>query len=193
MADIQTSGTHLLNIINDILDVSKAEAGMFKLSDDSVDLAEIIETSLRLLGPRAEDKGLAFEIDVPATPVRIRGDRQRLNQILRNLVSNAVKFTLEGSITVRLRGDQENGVVLQIIDTGIGIAEHDLKRVMEPFTQADSTLSRSHEGTGLGLSLSHALVEAHGGQLSLDSTIGEGTTVTVRLPARRVLGGVAAA
>ena len=188
LEDIRTSGTHLLNIINDILDVSKAQAGMIVLSDDTVDLAEVVETCLRLLGPQAQGKGLSLETDLAPTPIRVRGDRQRLSQVLLNLLSNAIKFTTEGSVTVRLRGDRETGVVLEVIDTGIGIAEHDLERVMEPFTQADSTLSRAHEGTGLGLPLSRVLVELHDGTLTIQSTFGEGTVATVRLPGKRVMG-----
>ncbi|MCH8999353.1 MAG: PAS-domain containing protein, partial [Proteobacteria bacterium] len=188
LEDIRTSGTHLLNIINDILDVSKAQAGMIVLSDDTVDLAEVVETCLRLLGPQAKEKGLSLETDLAPTPIRVRGDRQRLSQVLLNLLSNAIKFTTEGSVTVRLRGDRETGVVLEVIDTGIGIAEHDLERVMEPFTQADSTLSRAHEGTGLGLPLSRVLVELHDGTLTIQSTFGEGTVATVRLPGKRVMG-----
>jgi signal transduction histidine kinase len=191
--DIKTSGTHLLHIINDILDVSKAEAGMIKLADDSVDLVQIIENSIRLLKPRALQKGLDLELDLPQAPTRLRGDRQRLNQVLLNLLSNAVKFTTRGSITVQLRSDLEDGVVLQIIDTGMGILEADLERIMEPFTQADSTLSRAHEGTGLGLPLSRVFVEAHGGELTIKSVFGEGATATVRLPASRLLGAANAA
>ena len=191
--DIRTSGTHLLNIINDILDVSKAEAGMIKLADDSVDLAEIIETSVRLLKPRALEKGIEIEIDLPATVTRVRGDRQRLKQVLLNLLSNAVKFTNQGSITVRLRCDPEDGVLLRIIDTGIGIPEGDLQRIMEPFTQVDSTLSRAHEGTGLGLPLSRVLVEAHDGRLTIESVFGEGSTATMHLPASRLLSAADAA
>ena len=186
--DIRTSGTHLLNIINDILDVSKAQAGMIVLSNDTVDLAEVAETCLRLLGPQAEGQGLWLETDLAPTPIRVRGDRQRLSQVLLNLVSNAIKFTAEGGVTVRLRGDRETGVVLEVIDTGIGIAERDLERVMEPFTQVDSTLSRAHDGTGLGLPLSRVLVELHDGVLTIESTFGRGTVATVRLPGKRVMG-----
>ena len=160
---------------------------MIKLADDSFDLAEIIETSMRLLKPRVSEKGLDFELDLPQTPTRVRGDRQRFSQILLNLLSNAVKFTTRGGITVQLRCDSENGVLLRITDTGIGIPEADLERIMEPFTQADSTLSRIHEGTGLGLSLSRALVEAHDGRLTIDSVFGKGSTATVHLPASRLL------
>ena len=191
--DIRTSGTHLLNIINEILDVSKTEAGMIRLADDSVDLAEIIETSVRLLKPRALEKGIEIEIDLPATVTRVRGDRQRLKQVLLNLLSNAVKFTNQGSITVRLRCDPEDGVLLRIIDTGIGIPEGDLQRIMEPFTQVDSTLTRAHEGTGLGLPLSRVLVEAHDGRLTIESVFGEGSTATMHLPASRLLSAADAA
>ncbi len=161
---------------------------MIVLSDDTVALAEVIETCLRLLGPEAEKQGLSLETDLAPKSIRVRGDRQCLNQILLNLLSNAIKFTAEGGVTVRLRGDREMGVVLEIIDTGIGIAERDLERVMEPFTQADSTLSRAHEGTGLGLPLSRLLVELHDGVLTIESTFGRGTVATVRLPGKRVMG-----
>jgi PAS domain S-box-containing protein len=191
--DIQTSGTHLLNIINDILDVSKAEAGMIALADDSVDLAEAIETSLRMFKPRALEKGIDFELDLPQAATRVRGDRQRLNQVLLNLLSNAVKFTNQGRITVRLRWNSADGVLLQIVDTGIGIPEADLERIMEPFTQADSTLSRAHEGTGLGLPLSRVFVEAHDGKLTIESVFGEGSTATLHLPASRLLSAADAA
>ncbi|MHA1152255.1 MAG: sensor histidine kinase, partial [Alphaproteobacteria bacterium] len=191
--DIKTSGTHLLNIINDILDISKAEAGAINLADDSVDLIEIIKTSMRLLKPHASEKGLNFELDLPPAATRIRGDRRRLKQVLLNLLSNAVKFTNRGSITVRLRCDPGGGVLLRIIDTGIGIPEADLERIMEPFSQADSTLSRTHEGTGLGLPLSRVFVEAHDGQLTIESVFGKGTIATVRLPASRLLSAADAA
>jgi PAS domain S-box-containing protein len=191
--DIQTSGTHLLNIINDILDVSKAEAGMIALADDSVDLAEAIETALRMFKPRALEKEIDFELDLPQAATRVRGDRQRLNQVLLNLLSNAVKFTNQGRITVRLRWNSADGVLLQIVDTGIGIPEADLERIMEPFTQADSTLSRTHEGTGLGLPLSRVFVEAHDGKLTIESVFGEGSTATLHLPASRLLSAADAA
>jgi signal transduction histidine kinase len=191
--DIKTSGIHLLNIINDILDVSKAQAGMITLADDSVELTEVIETSLRLLKPHAVEKGLEFRLDLPRTPTRVRGDRQRLNQVLLNLLSNAIKFTSHGHIMVRLSCSPEDGILLRIVDTGIGIPESELERIMEPFTQADSTLSRAHEGTGLGLPLSRVFVEAHDGWLTIDSVFGEGSTATVCLPASRLLSAADAA
>ncbi|MGH7186278.1 MAG: sensor histidine kinase [Pseudomonadota bacterium] len=191
--DILQSGRHLLNIINDILDVSKAEAGMIELSEEVVDVADVIEACLRLVRPRATEKDLVIETDLPQQSVQIRADRRRLKQVVLNLLSNAVKFTQTGGITVELHGSEADGMIMRVIDTGIGISEADLKRVMEPFVQADSTLSRSHEGTGLGLSLSRALVELHGGKLTIDSKLGGGTTTTVYLPADRLLGAAAAA
>ncbi len=191
--DIRVSGTHLLNIINDILDVSKAQAGMITLSDETVDLGEVVGSCRRLLAPRAETKNITLEAELPPNPVRVRGDRRRLKQVLLNLLSNAVKFTSAGGVSAKLCGDRETGAILQVTDTGIGIAESDLDRVMDPFTQTDSTLSRLHEGTGLGLPLSRALVELHGGELTVESTFGQGTVATVRLPAERLLDSAGAA
>ncbi len=186
--DIRKSGIHLLEIINDILDVSKVEAGKIVLSDDTVDAFELIQSCVRLLRTRAERKALSFDIDVPQHPVYLRADELRLKQVLLNLMSNAIKFTEEGGITIKLTSDPETGVSLQVIDTGVGISEQDLERVMEPFTQVDSTLSRQHEGTGLGLPLSQSLVELHGGKLTIESSVGKGTVAMIRLPAERIIG-----
>jgi signal transduction histidine kinase len=125
--------------------------------------------------------------------MQVRADRRRLKQVVLNLLSNAVKFTQTGGITVELSGSATTGVTLRVIDTGIGISEADLGRVMEPFVQVDSTLSRAHEGTGLGLALSRALVELHGGELTIISELGSGTTATVHLPADRLLSAADAA
>lgn len=191
--DINNSGIHLLNIINDILDVSKAEAGMIELSEEAVDMANVIESSLRLLMPRAKEKNLALKTDLPQDPIHLQIDQRRFKQILLNLVANALKFTEEGGITIKVRRDSTRGMTLQVIDTGVGISETDLERVMEPFTQADSTFSRAHEGTGLGLPLSRALVELHDGTLIIESILGQGTTVTVTVPAKRLLDSASAA
>ena len=189
----RSSGRHLLNIINDILDVSKAEAGMIELTEEVVDMADVIEACLRLIRPRATEKCLTVETDLPQQHVQIRADRRRLKQVLLNLLSNAIKFTQTGGVTIELRSDPNDGMVLRVVDTGIGISQADLDRVMEPFVQADSTLSRSAEGTGLGLPLSRALVEIHGGELTITSEQGNGSVVTVRLPVERLLGSVDAA
>ena len=191
--DIHDSGHHLLDIINDILDVSKAEVGMIELSEEVIDLSGLIEDSLRFVRSHADEKGLDLKVDLPTQKVRLRGDRLRLKQVLINLLSNAVKFTAAGTVTVKLAGRSDGGVTLRVIDTGIGIAEGDLKRVVEPFTQVDSSLSRQHEGTGLGLPLTHALVELHDGELVIESVFGQGTSATIHLPAERVIGSVDAA
>ncbi len=191
--DILHSGRHLLELINDILDVSKAEAGMIELSEEVVEMADIIEACLRLIRPRATEKNLTVETDLPQENIQVRADRRRLKQVVLNLLSNAVKFTEKGGITVELRGEPGDGMILRVIDTGIGIAQTDLERVMEPFVQADSTLSRSAEGTGLGLPLSRALMETHGGELMITSEIGSGSIATIRLPADRLIGNANAA
>jgi PAS domain S-box-containing protein len=183
--DIRASGVHLLEIINDILDVSKAEAGMIDLAEDELDLSELIEACLRLLQPRASEKSLYFETDLPPHPVQVRGDKLRLKQVLLNLLSNAVKFTQKGGVTVKLSVEQDDGVAIRVFDTGIGIDQKDIERVMEPFAQAASSLNRTHEGTGLGLPLSRTLVELHGGSLTIKSVFGKGTVATIRLPAER--------
>ncbi len=184
--DILSSGTHLLNIINDILDVSKAEAGLIVLTNDDVNLAEAVESALRLIRPQAEEKGLRIETTLPHEPISLHADARRFQQVLLNMLSNAVKFTEQGSITVEAHADTANGLSLQVIDTGVGIAEADLERIFDPFVQADSTLSRAHEGTGLGLALSRKLVELHGGALILESKFGKGTVMTIHLPAERL-------
>ncbi len=185
--DIKDSGHHLLNIINDILDVSKAEAGMIELCDEEIDLRTLVTSTLRLVHARAEHQGVILETDLPAGLPPVRVDGMRLKQVLLNLLTNAVKFTdAGGKVAVRARLDGNRALLLQVADTGVGISRENLQRVMEPFTQADSSFSRKHEGTGLGLPLSRALVELHGGTLWIESEVGAGTVVTVRLPATRI-------
>jgi len=186
--DIHDSGHHLLDIINDILDVSTAEAGMIRLYEEEVDVVALIKSALRLIGPRAEEHGVAILADLPKTPPKIRGDERRLKQVLTNLLHNAVKFTDSGGqITVRVQGDRHQGLSMAVIDTGIGIEPEQIALVVEPFAQAESSLTRRHDGAGLGLALSRALVERHGGVLKIESELGVGTSVTVALPAKRVL------
>jgi signal transduction histidine kinase len=185
---INEAGRHLLSLINDILDVARIEAGRMELAEDRVDLARLAQTTLRLLDPAARTASVALELAVPNDLPAVRGDERRLRQILLNLVSNAVKFTgAGGSVRVAARLDQDGGIELRVIDTGIGIAEQDLERVFQPFVQLDSSLSRRYQGSGLGLFLSRALAQAHGGSLHLESTPGRGTTAVLRLPAARIM------
>ncbi|MBI3706403.1 MAG: PAS-domain containing protein [Proteobacteria bacterium] len=186
--DICESGLHLLRLINDILDVSKAEAGKIDLSDDIVDMHEIIDACIRLVGPRARENEIAVHWSLAGALPPLRADERRLKQILLNLLSNAVKFTPPGgSVTVEIVIEPTAGLVLRVADTGIGIAEADIPRALEPFGQVDSTLTRKYEGSGLGLPLTKALMELHGGTLQIASKVGTGTTVTVTFPPERVV------
>jgi PAS domain S-box-containing protein len=185
--NIHESGNHLLTIINDILDVSKAEAGMVDLYEEEVDLREVIASGMRLIGPRARDGMIALKTDYAEPLSMVTADSRRLKQILINLLSNAVKFTPAGGcITIEAWARPGMGAGFRVIDTGIGIAKDDQARMLEPFTQVESGLSRKHEGTGLGLPLCRALIEVHGGALSLESELGAGTAITVSLPESRV-------
>lgn len=181
MKDILSSGKHLLELINDILDMSKIEAGKMQLQPEPTDASELVEQSIRIVRGRAEEKRLQLRADVSDLP-EIEVDPRAFKQIMINLVSNAVKFTPEGG-RVTVRGFLSGlGVAFQVSDTGIGIAKDDLPRLGRPFEQIESQHSKSFQGSGLGLALSKSLIELHGGTLSIDSTLGEGTTVSIVLP-----------
>jgi PAS domain S-box-containing protein len=182
-ADIHASGQLLLELINDILDLSKAEAGKLELQPEILRLDDVVEACLRLVKQRAYDGGLKVETEVPAELPRLNADKRKLKQILLNLLSNAVKFTPDGgAITVLGRRADDGGVEVVVADTGIGIAADDLAKAFETFGQVDSRLSRKYDGTGLGLPLVKALVELHGGTLDLESRLNIGTTATITLP-----------
>ncbi|MFO0996404.1 MAG: PAS-domain containing protein, partial [Alphaproteobacteria bacterium] len=186
--DIHESGSHLLNLINDILDVSKAEAGKIELVEEIVDVRDVVDSSLRLVKTRAEAGRVALETRLASDASTIFADERLMKQILLNLLTNAIKFTPAGGRVTIESGIQDSGeFVLRVTDTGIGIASEDIPKVMLPFGQVDSTLSRKHQGTGLGLPLTKSLVEIHGGHFGIASTKGEGTRITVLLPATRVL------
>jgi signal transduction histidine kinase len=186
ISDIHSSGRHLLDIINDILDFAKAEAGQLVLFESNVDVQQVAQAIERLLGPRARDSGVDLKIRIPADLPLIWCDERKLKQMLLNLVSNAVKFTPAGGfVEISARLDLE-GYVVAVRDSGIGIAEDDLSRVMEPFVQAETTLSRRQEGTGLGLALVKSMIEIHGGRLRLESALGNGTSAELVFPAERI-------
>ncbi len=185
--DIYTSGTHLLAIINDILDLSKAEAGKLELQEDTIDLVYLINENLRMLRQKAADKGVRLIFDIPRSETYVHVDARLIKQALINILSNAVKFTHKGgSVTVIMTQD-DDFLSIHIKDTGIGIAEEDIPRVMEPFVQVESAFSRYNEGTGLGLPLSKKIMNLHGGDLTIHSIVGAGTTVTCLLNRDRVL------
>jgi signal transduction histidine kinase len=185
--DINASGEHLLTLINEILDLSRIEAGKRELAESEVDLAGLIASCLRIVGPRAEDKTIALENKTEGETVCLWADETALKQVLLNLIVNGVKFTPSGGrVTVSIERDTE-GVSVLISDTGIGIAGDDIDAVQKPFAQVDNAFTREQEGTGLGLPLAKALTELHEGTFQLQSTPKKGTLVRVRLPADRVI------
>jgi PAS domain S-box-containing protein len=185
--DIYRSGSHLLDIIGNILDLAKVEAGQFKLDEQEVDLVDIVRSSERLIAEAARRKDIRFGKEIPRNAVLIKADMTRLRQILLNLLSNAVKFTPDGGdVTLTCCRDGDD-VALSVADTGIGIEPSELDKVMQPFHQADNSLSRRYEGAGLGLPLTQSLVGLHGGTMRIDSQPGKGTVVVVRLPGWRII------
>jgi two-component system cell cycle sensor histidine kinase PleC len=185
--DIHNSGGHLLSIINDILDLSKIEAGQAELNEEEVDLPALIAAVRRIMQERAATAGLSFACESGEGLPWVRADRRALKQILLNLLSNAVKFTPKGGqIGVRLAVDEDGALRVVVYDTGIGIDPQDIPRAMSAFGQVDASWSRRYEGAGLGLPISRALIRLHGGTLELESQPGAGTTATVRLPPDRV-------
>lgn len=182
--DITGSGRHLLGLINDILDFSKAEAGKLQLDMDEQDLGKIIRNSIRFVIPRAETAQVTLVEELPPEAVVIVTDAKKLKQVLLNLLANAVKFTPAGGVvrTAVWENVVEKSVIIQISDTGIGIAPKDIPRVLAPFGQVDSKLARKYEGTGLGLPLAKKFVEVMGGKFTLQSEVGVGTVITLSLP-----------
>ena len=185
--DIHGAGKHLLSLINDILDLSKAEAGKLELHAEPVELAGLIQECARLLEGRATEQKLRIALDIAALPP-LFVDRLRVKQILLNLLSNAVKFTPEGGVvSVEAGCDTTGGVVVCVRDTGIGIPAEMIPLAFEPFRQIDSALSRKYEGTGLGLPLVKKLIELHEGEVRLESISGKGTSVFISFPASRCI------
>jgi signal transduction histidine kinase len=185
--DIYSSGTHLLGLINEILDLSKLEAGQLELHEEEVDLAAVLQISKRQVETQAEKSKIRILESLAADLPLVRADNRRLQQILINLLSNAVKFTPEGG-RVRVSMARKNGgVIVEVRDTGIGMSAEGIEKALQPFGQIDSTLSRKYEGTGLGLPLAKHLAELHGGTLIVESRENVGTTVTIFLPPERVI------
>jgi two-component system cell cycle sensor histidine kinase PleC len=179
--DILTSGHYLLEVINDILDMSKIEAGRMKLDMEPLDLSKTLAESLRVVSGRADDKHLVLDADIEGT-IPVVADRRAIKQIIVNLLSNAVKFTPEGGkVLVRSRVFSDS-IILTIADTGIGIAPQSLARLGRPFEQVESQLTKTYHGSGLGLAIARSLANLHGGSMRLRSKIGAGTVVCVSLP-----------
>ena len=186
--NIVESSRNLQGIISDILDAGRIERGSFKLLEQEVDVGELTDAVIRRCRSLAKQAGLPPIAVSCKVQAEIRGDLVRLTQILTNLLTNAIKFTpRQGTIAFRVEEDAQGGIAFSIRDSGIGIEKKDLQRVFEPFFQADVGNGRQFGGTGLGLAIAKTLSEAHGGDVTLESSPGEGTTATFRVPADRVI------
>ena len=185
--DIHRSGALLLNIINDVLDLAKLEAGKVEMREVVFSLPAAIRESARLVRDRAREGGLTLDLALAESDPWIVGDERLVKQVILNLLSNAVKFTPPGGrVAVRIEDGPAGAVVVHVADTGIGMTEEDIPRALAPFGQIDSAFTRRHAGTGLGLPLAKSLVELHGGSLMIRSAPGEGTDIAVTIPAGRV-------
>jgi PAS domain S-box-containing protein len=182
----QNAGASLLDLINDILDLSKVESGQVKLESIAFDLADFLQRIVEMMAPRAQGRGLELRLEFqPEVPVQLVGDSSRLRQILINLVGNALKFTERGSVTLRVEPDPEAGAEwlrFSVVDTGIGIASDQTELIFERFAQADSSTTRKYGGSGLGLAISKGLVELMGGRIGCTSDVGKGSTFFVAVP-----------
>ena len=185
--DINNSGRHLLSIIDEILDLSKIEAGREELDESPIDLSELIASTRRLFNGRFDQAELSLKIEIPSPSPTIVCDATKLKQCLSNLLSNSLKFTpAGGQIMVSAKLNERGDLAIAVSDTGVGIASADIPTVMAPFGQVESAFQRAHPGTGLGLPLTRALIELHGGSFKIDSMLGKGTTVTLTLPGTRI-------
>jgi PAS domain S-box-containing protein len=186
--DINESGNHLLNLINDILDMSAIEAGKVHLQEDEISFKQLAKSTVRLISPRANSGKVSLITDIDSDFPNIYVDERRMKQILLNLLSNSVKFTKPGgSVTLSSRINDDGGMTVSVTDTGIGMDDKDLRTAMREFGQVDGGLNRKEEGTGLGLPLTKSLIELHGGSFSISSHKDEGTTATVLFPSDRVV------
>jgi signal transduction histidine kinase len=182
---VRRAQQHLLALINDVLDFARIESGRVEFRMASMSLAEELATVHALIAPQAAARALELVLDVPADTPPVIADADRVRQILLNLMSNAVKFTPPGgTVSVRIRRDRDTALV-QVEDTGIGIERNQLEAIFEPFVQVDGTLTRTREGTGLGLAISRELARGMGGDLTVRSRPGEGSTFTLVVPVER--------
>ncbi len=188
VGDINNSAGHLLEVINDILDLSKIEHGDIELNEEEVDVTKVVESCLTIIEERAKKGNLKLSYDPPESLPKLWGEARRVKQILINLLSNSVKFTRPGGeISVQVLVENSGNLAITVFDNGIGIAAEDMEQIMTPFGQAHTGLNRKYEGTGLGLPLSKMFVEMHGGALIIESDLDVGTAVCALFPASRVL------
>lgn len=185
--DIHGSGRRLLSLINDVLDLSRMDAGKMELRQEVFSIADVVARAMRTVEPQSVKAGVRVAKTLAPDLPRVWGDPRRIEQAVLNLLANAVKFTPEGGYVGIFVNRDSDGLRIAVADAGIGIAPEDLPRVFERFVQVDSTLARKYEGTGLGLPISKQFVELHGGRLSLESELHVGTTATITLPASRMV------
>jgi signal transduction histidine kinase len=184
--DIHSSGMHLLSIINDVLDMSKIEAGKLDITEEEISVRSLINSSVRMVRERARQQGVELVSKITDLDHAIIGDERAMKQCLLNLLSNAIKFSeMGGTVTIEASTDADGRSELTVADEGIGMTEEELERALQPFGQAHTSTTRAYGGTGLGLPITQGLVEAHGGGMSISSAPGRGTRVTIRLPAER--------
>jgi len=186
--DIHDSGRHLLSVIDDILDISKIEAGRYAIEEDEIDFTAVLHWSVEMMRARTGEKSQAVTLNLPADMPALRADQRAMRQIMLNLLSNAEKFTPDGgAITISVSFTSTGELSLSVSDTGIGIPANKLHEVLEPFGQVDDATSRQHGGTGLGLPITESLIEMHGGEFRLESELGIGTNATMILPSWRLV------
>jgi signal transduction histidine kinase len=188
---IHGAGTHLLGLINDVLDMSKIEAGKLELNPERFDLQTVIGECVELMSERAASAEVELVTDIPSGPLFLSADRRAVSQMLLNLLSNAVKFTLAGGKICVRAALHDGRMVLSVEDNGVGISEKDLRDLGNPFVQAHNQPGILHTGTGLGLALVRALAEKHGGSMRIESRESFGTTVTIELPVRAAMSAAA--
>ncbi len=186
--DIHNSGRHLLQLINDILDMTKVEAGTYQLREDVCDVAKIVGDAIALVRNQAIQNELTVRVDVPEDMPFLFADERCVRQVLVNFLSNGIKFTPKGgSVAACARVEPSGAIVIALIDTGIGMAPDDIPQALAPFQQLEGSHGRKYEGTGLGLSLTKSMLDLHGGTLQVDSKVGVGTTVIAHFPPRRTI------
>ena len=185
--DIFSAGTHLLNLINDVLDLSKVEAGRFHILEEAIDVQALLQSCVDMVAENAQAHGLTVRVAPDGPRPTLRADARLVRQVVLNLLSNALKFTAAGGEIVIAAQVGLDGLSITVSDTGCGIAPEARDKVMEEFQQADITIARDHGGTGLGLPLSRRFMALHGGNLTLTSDVGAGTTVLMRFPPERLL------
>ena len=178
---VKNSGEHLLGLINDVLDISKIEAGKLKVTFYPFDYLASLKRTIDFLVPQASAKGLIMSTDISVTDIVLISDERRVEQILLNLLSNAIKFSKKGTIIIKVN-IEDNMLITQVVDQGIGISKKDLVKLFMPFIQLEGGLSRAHEGSGLGLAICKNLIEKLGGAITVESQLRKGSNFTFKLP-----------